>query len=139
MYIVTYYLYGVQGLCTFQSVVHAEANAIMHKTCIDLKGCSIYTTLFPCNECAKLIIQSGITKVYYLSTPGPKPWMEASQSLLSTAGYTVTMPTDHARELLDQQPPPAEGAHNGVEKLVQLNKQLILRHLVYYRTTTNKE
>ena len=46
--------------------MHAEANAILHKTCIDLKGCTIYVTLFPCNECTKVIIQSGIEKIYYL-------------------------------------------------------------------------
>lgn len=34
---------------------------------MDLKGCKIYTALFPCNECAKAIIQSGIVEVIYLS------------------------------------------------------------------------
>jgi dCMP deaminase len=34
---------------------------------MDLKGCKIYTALFPCNECSKAIIQSGITEVIYLS------------------------------------------------------------------------
>jgi dCMP deaminase len=47
-------------------VCHAEMNAIMNCTMLP-KGCSIYVTLFPCNECAKLIIQSGIKKVIYLS------------------------------------------------------------------------
>ena len=32
-----------------------------------LKGCTIYVSLFPCNECAKAIVQSGIKKVVYLS------------------------------------------------------------------------
>lgn len=48
-------------------VVHAEANAILNKNCANLKNTTLYTTLFPCNECAKLIIQAGITKIYYLS------------------------------------------------------------------------
>ncbi len=72
------------------AVVHAEANAIMHKTCISLKGCRIYTTLFPCNECAKLIIQSGITEVYYLRKPNQeskKLWLQTSRRLLYFAGY----------------------------------------------------
>ena len=34
---------------------------------MDLKGCKIYTALFPCNECAKAIIQSGIAEVIFLS------------------------------------------------------------------------
>ena len=48
-------------------VVHAEANAILNKNSADLKNTTLYTTLFPCNECAKLIIQAGIKKIYYLS------------------------------------------------------------------------
>lgn len=48
-------------------VCHAEMNAIINKNQSALKGCRIYTTLFPCNECTKLIIQSGIREVIYLS------------------------------------------------------------------------
>lgn len=46
-------------------VVHAEANAILN-TSEDLKGKILYVTMFPCNECAKLIIQKGIKEVVYL-------------------------------------------------------------------------
>ena len=46
-------------------VVHAEVNAIMNSTIRDLTGCRMFTTLFPCNECAKLIIQSGINEIIY--------------------------------------------------------------------------
>jgi dCMP deaminase len=48
-------------------VCHAEMNAIMNKNNQSLKDCIIYVSLFPCNECAKLIIQSGIKKIIYLS------------------------------------------------------------------------
>lgn len=48
-------------------VCHAELNAIMNKNQSDLKGSRIYTTLFPCNECTKLIIQSGIREIIFLS------------------------------------------------------------------------
>lgn len=41
------------------TVCHAELNAIMNKNSADVKGCSMYVALFPCNECAKLIIQAG--------------------------------------------------------------------------------
>jgi dCMP deaminase len=47
-------------------VVHAEPNAILNCYTSDLTGCTMYVTQVPCNECAKLIIQSGIKKVYYL-------------------------------------------------------------------------
>ena len=48
-------------------VCHAELNAILNKNAADVKNCSIYVALFPCNECAKLIIQSGIKHVIYMS------------------------------------------------------------------------
>jgi len=48
-------------------VCHAELNAILNRNSTDLIGCTIYTTLFPCNECAKAIIQSGISEVVFLS------------------------------------------------------------------------
>lgn len=46
-------------------VVHAEANAILNATSSSLKGASLYVTLFPCNECTKLIVQSGIAEIVY--------------------------------------------------------------------------
>ncbi|MBR0486002.1 MAG: dCMP deaminase family protein [Oscillospiraceae bacterium] len=46
-------------------VCHAELNAILNSASVSLKGCTLYVTLFPCNECAKAIIQSGIKKVIY--------------------------------------------------------------------------
>jgi dCMP deaminase len=47
-------------------VVHAEPNAILNAT-VPLDHSKIYVTLFPCNECVKLIIQSGIKEIIYLS------------------------------------------------------------------------
>lgn len=46
-------------------VCHAELNAILNSTA-SVRGCTLYVTLFPCNECAKAIIQSGIRRVIYL-------------------------------------------------------------------------
>ena len=48
-------------------VCHAELNAILNNAGAPLTGCTIYVALFPCNECAKAIIQSGIKHVCYLS------------------------------------------------------------------------
>lgn len=48
-------------------VCHAELNAILNSNQRELKKCSIYVGLFPCNECAKAIIQAGIREVIYLS------------------------------------------------------------------------
>ena len=47
-------------------VCHAELNAILNSRDSNLEGCRIYVALFPCNECAKAIIQSGIKEVVYL-------------------------------------------------------------------------
>lgn len=46
-------------------VCHAELNAILNAGGISLEGTRMYTTLFPCNECAKAIIQSGIREVIF--------------------------------------------------------------------------
>lgn len=48
-------------------VCHAEVNAVLNKNSSDVKECTMYVALFPCNECAKIIIQSGIKKVIYMS------------------------------------------------------------------------
>ena len=48
-------------------VVHAELNAILNANGRDLRGSRIFVALFPCNECAKAIIQSGVKEVIYLS------------------------------------------------------------------------
>ena len=46
-------------------VCHAELNAVLNSNSADLYGCTLYVTLFPCNECAKAIIQAGIKRVVY--------------------------------------------------------------------------
>jgi deoxycytidylate deaminase len=48
----------------YNFVVHAEANAIINAT-QSLKGCTLFSTLYPCRECAKLIAAAQISKVYY--------------------------------------------------------------------------
>ncbi len=46
----------------YMYVCHAELNAILNSAHNNLKGARVYVTLFPCNECAKAIIQSGISR-----------------------------------------------------------------------------
>ncbi|MCK5517552.1 MAG: dCMP deaminase family protein [Desulfobulbaceae bacterium] len=48
-------------------VCHAELNAVLNSNTANLRGCRIYVALFPCNECTKVIIQSGIREIIYLS------------------------------------------------------------------------
>jgi len=47
-------------------ICHAEENAVYNSN-KSTKGCKIYCTLFPCNECAKMLIQNGIVEVIYAS------------------------------------------------------------------------
>lgn len=59
---------------SFKSAVcHAELNAIMNKNSADVKGCTMYVALFPCNECAKLIIQAGRTRAVPLVASASLP------------------------------------------------------------------
>lgn len=82
-------------------VCHAELNAILNNIGIDLKGCKIYTALFPCNECAKAIIQSGITEVVYLSDKyAGTDTAKASRRMLDTAGVSCRKVTAHINSLV---------------------------------------
>ncbi len=47
-------------------VCHSEENAVYNSN-KSTKGCKIYCTLFPCNECAKTLIQNGIVEVIFES------------------------------------------------------------------------
>lgn len=70
-------------------VVHAEANAILNSS-TDLEGSRIYVTLFPCNECAKLIIQSGIREVVFLEDKyHDNEIFVASRKLFESAGVKM--------------------------------------------------
>jgi len=75
-------------------VVHAELNAILNSRGKSLAGSKLYVALFPCNECAKAIIQSGISEVIYLSDKyKDTPLTKASRRMLETAGVKLTKST----------------------------------------------
>ena len=72
-------------------VCHAELNAILNNGGRNLKGCKIYVALFPCNECAKAIIQSGIKEVVYLSDKyADTSSVRASKRMFDAAGVKYT-------------------------------------------------
>ena len=72
-------------------VVHAELNAILNASGRDLRNSRIYVALFPCNECAKAIIQSGVKEVLYLSDKYADTMLTmASKRMLSAAGVKFT-------------------------------------------------
>lgn len=79
-------------------VVHAELNAILNSKW-PVAGCTIYVSLFPCNECAKAIIQSGIKRIVYESdkykdsetTRASKKMLEAAGVELQQLKNTITL------------------------------------------------
>ncbi len=81
-------------------VVHAELNAILNANGRDLRGSRVYVALFPCNECAKAIIQSGVKEVVYLSDKyAGTPGNVASKRMLDAAGVKYTRLISGTKEI----------------------------------------
>ncbi len=75
----------------YKYVVHAELNAILNARGKNLNNARIYVDLFPCNECAKAIIQSGIKEVVYLYDKyADTKETIASKKMLASAGVKTT-------------------------------------------------
>lgn len=77
-------------------VCHAELNAILNYTGTNMSHAKIYTTLFPCNECTKAIIQAGIKEVIFLSDKySDTSSVIASKRMMHSAGivYREYTPT----------------------------------------------
>ena len=79
------------GETKYPFVVHAELNAILNTRGKSLVGSRVYVGLFPCHECAKAILQSGIKEVVYLSDKYKNTSSDAnSRRMLSAAGVKLT-------------------------------------------------
>ena len=72
-------------------VCHAEFNEILNtRNNAALRGCTLYVTLFPCNECSKAIIQTGIKEVVYADNKYKEQIAtQASLKMLTLAGVKV--------------------------------------------------
>ncbi len=82
-------------------VCHAELNAILNYNGGSLEGATLYVTLFPCNECAKAIIQKGIKEVVYVSDKyADSPSTIASKKMLEMAGVSVRRFEPKGQELI---------------------------------------
>ena len=82
-------------------VCHAELNAILNSNIGNLGGCTVYVTLFPCNECAKAIIQSGIKRVVYFSNKyADTDSVKASFFLFKKCGVEGEEYTPSGKELI---------------------------------------
>ena len=81
-------------------VTHSELNAILNYRGGSLEGSKIYVSLFPCNECSKAIIQSGIREIIYDSDKyGDTPAVIASRKMLDAAGVHYRRYIPSGREL----------------------------------------
>ena len=85
-----FFLFSKKNLIFFFfAVCHAEMNAILNKNSANIKGSKIYVVLFPCNECAKFIIQSGIKEVIYMSDKHHERLQTmAAKKMFAAAGIT---------------------------------------------------
>ena len=80
-------------------VVHAELNAILNSI-NNLKGSTLYVTHYPCNECAKAIAQSGISKVVFYSDKHKHHELtKASTTILTNAGIKIEKYKDREKEI----------------------------------------
>ncbi len=81
-------------------VTHSELNAILNYRGGSLEGSKMYVSMFPCNECAKAIIQSGIkTLIYEINKYPDSPAVLASMRMLESAGIEVKQYEPSGREL----------------------------------------
>ncbi len=82
-------------------VCHAELNAILNYNGASLKGATLYVTLFPCNECAKAIIQKGIKEIVYISDKYSESVATiASKRMFERVGITIRQYVSEGRELI---------------------------------------
>ncbi len=84
----------------YDYVTHSELNAILNYRGGSLEGAKLYVSLFPCNECAKAIIQVGIkTIVYDCDKYADTPSVIASKRMLDAAGVRYYQYTHTGREI----------------------------------------
>lgn len=83
-----------EGECSLDTkypfVCHAELNAILNSNCNSLRGATLYVTLYPCNECAKAVIQCGIKRVVYMGNKyADTESVKASAMMFDKCGVSV--------------------------------------------------
>ncbi len=84
----------------YMYVTHAELNAILNFSGGSLQGAKLYVTLFPCNECAKAIVQSGIrTLIYESDKYAHTDKFIASRMILNAAGVELIAYENSGKEI----------------------------------------
>ena len=81
-------------------VCHAELNALLNYSGFRLQGARIYTTLFPCNECTKALIQSGIKEIIYAEDKyADTASVIAAKKMMKSAGVSYRKYENQGKEL----------------------------------------
>lgn len=84
----------------YMFVCHAELNAILNYSGSNLRGSKVYVTLFPCNECAKALIQSGVSEVIYYSDKYSDSFSTlAAKRMFESAGIKMTAYKESGKEI----------------------------------------
>lgn len=84
----------------YMYVTHSEMNAILNFRGGSLEGSKLYVTLFPCNECTKAIIQSGIkTVIYDCDKYADTPSVKAAKRMMAAAGVSYMKYEASGREI----------------------------------------
>lgn len=84
----------------YMFVCHAELNAILNYSGTNLKGSKVYVTLFPCNECAKALIQSGVAEIIYYSDKYSDSFSTlAAKRMFESAGIKMTLYKKSGKEI----------------------------------------
>lgn len=96
-------------------VAHAELNAILNCHGTNLEGTTIYVTLFPCNECAKAIIQAGIKKVVYLRMYDDRVKVRITKEMFDKAGVEC-VPYNPFKNFSKNE---VQGAVNEIQKILK--------------------
>lgn len=84
----------------YMYMCHAEANAIDNRGSNSLENCKMYVTLYPCNECAKRIIQNGITDVIFLSNKYKEKDPFIASFKMFNAAHIAVRPLDIDKEIV---------------------------------------
>jgi len=90
----------IEGHC--ERTLHSEENAIINTAREDLRDATAYVTATPCYRCTKMLINSGVKKIYYMGFYGNSRGREHIEELAKTSGVEMVHFDLNAQELLDQ-------------------------------------
>jgi len=90
----------IEGHC--ERTLHSEENAIINTSREDLRDATAYVTATPCYRCVKMLINSGVKKIYYMSVYQNSRGFDQIEELAKTSGVELVHFDFDAKQLLDQ-------------------------------------